>query len=166
MPLNESLIMELQHEAQTTRKMLERVPEDKFSWKPHEKSMTLGRLSMHLAEIPGWVNATLLADELDFSKMDYKMREPETNADLMKEFDEKLSSALDVLKNTSDETMMTMWTMRDGETVYLTLPKIAVLRSFVYSHLIHHRGQLSVYLRLLDVPLPSVYGPTADDAGM
>jgi len=167
MSMNEPLIMELQHEAESTRKMLERLPKEKLTWKPHEKSMSLGRLAMHLAEIPGWVNATLLADELDFSKMDYKMVEATSSEEAVKLFDEKLASALDVLKNTEDATMMNMWTMRDGETVYFTLPKIAVLRSFVYSHLIHHRGQMSVYLRLLDVPVPGSYGPSADDsAGM
>jgi len=167
MSMNEPLMMELQHEAESTRKMLERLPKEKLTWKPHEKSMSLGRLAMHLAEIPGWVNATLLADELDFSKMDYKMVEATSSEEAVKLFDEKLASALDVLKNTEDATMMNMWTMRDGETVYFTLPKIAVLRSFVYSHLIHHRGQMSVYLRLLDVPVPGSYGPSADDtAGM
>ncbi|MGB3018786.1 MAG: DinB family protein, partial [Ignavibacteria bacterium] len=133
--MNEPLMMELQHEAESTRKMLERLPKEKLTWKPHEKSMSLGRLAMHLAEIPGWVNATLLADELDFSKMDYKMVEATSSEEAVKLFDEKLASALDVLKNTEDATMMNMWTMRDGETVYFTLPKIAVLRSFVYSHL-------------------------------
>jgi uncharacterized damage-inducible protein DinB len=163
MAMNEPLMMELQHEAESTRKMLERLPKEKLSWKPHEKSMSLGRLAMHLAEIPGWVNATLLADELDFSKMDYKMTEATSSEEVVKIFDEKLASALDVLKNTEDATMMNMWTMRDGETIYFTMPKIAVLRSFVYSHLIHHRGQMSVYLRLLDVPVPGSYGPSADD---
>lgn len=167
MTLNEPLMMELQHEAESTRKMLERLPKEKLTWKPHEKSMSLGRLAMHLAEIPGWVNATLLADELDFSKMDYKMVEATSSEEAVKMFDEKLASALDVLKNTEDATMMNMWTMRDGEKIYFTMPKIAVLRSFVYSHLIHHRGQMSVYLRLLDVPVPGSYGPSADDsAGM
>jgi uncharacterized damage-inducible protein DinB len=165
MAMNEPLMMELQHEAESTRKMLERLPKEKLTWKPHEKSMSLGRLAMHLAEIPGWVNATLLADELDFSKMDYKMTEATSSEEVVKIFDEKLASALDVLKNTEDTTMMNMWTMRDGETIYFTMPKIAVLRSFVYSHLIHHRGQMSVYLRLLDVPVPGSYGPSADDSG-
>ena len=166
MALNEPLIQELQHEAVSTRKMLERLPKEKLSWRPHDKSMTLGRLGMHIAEIPGWVNATILADELDFSKMEYKPTEAESAEQALKIFDESLAKAIEVLKNTDDETMMKMWTMREGETVYFTLPKIAVLRSFVYSHLIHHRGQMSVYLRLLDVPVPGSYGPSADDSGM
>lgn len=167
MAMNEALIAELQMEAQSTRKMLERLPQDKLSWRPHEKSMSLGRLAQHLAEIPGWVNATLLADELDFAKMDYKPTEASSAEAAVKEFDSKLASALEVIKNTDDAKLMTMWTMRNGDKVYMTMPKIAVLRGFVYSHLIHHRGQLSVYLRLLDVPVPGSYGPSADDsAGM
>ena len=167
MQLNESLIAELQHEAVSTRKMLERVPADKFGWKPHEKSMTLGRLSSHVAEIPDWTNATINMDELDFSKEEYKPFEPKSADELVKFFDEKLSSALDTLKNNAtNENLMGMWSLRNGETVYLTMPRIAVMRGFVLSHLIHHRAQLGVYLRLLDVPVPSSYGPTADEQVM
>lgn len=167
MPLSDALVMELQQEAVSTRKMLERLPKDKLTWRPHEKSMTLGRLAMHLAEIPGWVNATLLADELDFGKMDYQMTEAQSSEEAVKKFDETLASALEVLKNTDDAKMFTDWTLRNGEQIYFTMPKIATLRGFVYSHLIHHRGQMSVYLRLLDVPVPGSYGPSADDpAGM
>lgn len=166
MPLNEALIAELQMEAASTRKMLERVPEESSSWKPHEKSMTLGRLAQHLAEIPMWVSVTVDQDELDFAKEKYESKESTTNELLLKTFDENLSSALECLKNASDEKLMGNWTMRSGETVYFSMPKISVLRSFVLSHLIHHRGQLSVYLRMLDVPLPQVYGPTADETAM
>ncbi|MBX7043982.1 MAG: DinB family protein [Ignavibacteria bacterium] len=158
--------MELEQEAQSTRKMLERLPADKLTWKPHEKSMTLGRLAMHLAEIPGWVNATLLADELDFEKMDYKPVEAASSEEAVKKFDETLAAAIETLKKTDDAEMMKNWTMRSGDQVYFTMPKIAVLRGFVYSHLVHHRGQMSVYLRLLDVPVPGSYGPSADDPGM
>lgn len=167
MQLNEGLIAELQHEAVSTRKMLERVPADKFGWKPHEKSMTLGRLASHVAEIPDWTNATINLDELDFSKEEYKPFEPKSSDELVKFFDEKLSSALDTLKNNANnENLMGMWSLRNGETVYLTMPRIAVMRGFVLSHLIHHRAQLGVYLRLLDVPVPSSYGPTADEQVM
>ncbi len=166
MKLNEPLVMELEQEAQSTRKMLERLPADKLTWRPHEKSMTLGRLAMHLAEIPGWVNATLLADELDFAKMDYKPVEAVSSEEAVKKFDGTLASAIETLKKTDDAEMMKNWTMRNGDQVYFTMPKIAVLRGFVYSHLVHHRGQMSVYLRLLDVPVPGSYGPSADDPGM
>lgn len=166
MKMSEPLVMELEQEAQSTRKMLERLPADKLTWKPHEKSMTLGRLAMHLAEIPGWVNATLLADELDFEKMDYKPVEAASSEEAVKKFDETLAAAIETLKKTDDAEMMKNWTMRSGDQVYFTMPKIAVLRGFVYSHLVHHRGQMSVYLRLLDVPVPGSYGPSADDPGM
>ncbi|MBX7044500.1 MAG: DinB family protein [Ignavibacteria bacterium] len=167
MQLNEGLIAELQHEAVSTRKMLERVPADKFGWKPHEKSMTLGRLASHIAEIPGWTNETINQDVLDFAKMEYKPFEPNSAEELVKFFDDKLASALDTLKNNAtDENLMGMWTMKNGETVYMTMPRIAVMRGFVLSHLIHHRAQLGVYLRLLDVPVPSSYGPSADEGQM
>lgn len=166
MQLNEALIAELQNEAAATRKMLERVPEESNSWKPHEKSMTLGRLSQHIAEIPMWVPVTVDQDELDFAKEKYEPKESTTNEMLLKAFDENLAGALECLKNASDEKLMGNWTMKNGETVYFTMPKIAVLRGFVLSHLIHHRGQMSVYLRMLDVPLPQVYGPTADEGTM
>jgi uncharacterized damage-inducible protein DinB len=164
MPLNEPLITELQHEASNTRKMLERVPEKSFSWKPHDKSMTLGSLAQHLAEIPVWTGVTVDQDELDFSRSEYKPRVATTTEDLLKTFDENLKNALECLQKASDEKLNGMWTMRNGEKVYFTMPKLKVLRSFVLSHSIHHRGQLSVYMRLLGVPLPQIYGPTADES--
>lgn len=163
MPLNESLIAELQMEAAGTRKMIERVPEKSFGWKPHDKSMTLGRLAYHIAENPQWVSVTVDKDEIDFAAKDYVEKEAKTTAELLKVFDESLAEAVECLKNASDEKLMGNWTMRNGEQVYFTMPKIAVLRSFVLNHIVHHRGQLSVYLRMLDVPLPQIYGPTADE---
>jgi uncharacterized damage-inducible protein DinB len=163
MPLNESIIAELQMEAANTRKMIERVPEKSFGWKPHDKSMTLGRLAYHIAENPQWVSAIVDKDEIDFASNDYVPKEAETIAELLKVFDDSLAGAVECLKKTSDEKLMGNWTMRNGEQIYFTLPKIAVLRSFVMNHTLHHRGQLSVYLRLLDVPLPQIYGPTADE---
>lgn len=166
MALNEAMIAELQQEAATTRKMLERVPEKSLTWKPHDKSMTLGKLSTHIAEIPMWVSASVNQDVLDFEKEPYKAIGINNNEELLKIFDDNITQAIECLKNASDEKLMGNWTMRNGETVYFTMPKLGVLRGFILSHLIHHRGQLSVYLRMLDVPLPSVYGPTADDATM
>jgi len=163
MPLNESLIAELQMEATGTRKMIERVPEKSFDWKPHDKSMTLGRLAYHICENPQWVSVTVDKDEIDFAANDYVPKEAKTTAELLKVFDDSLAEAVECLKNASDEKLMGNWTMRNGETVYFTMPKTAVLRSFVLNHIIHHRGQLSVYLRMLDVPLPQIYGPTADE---
>ncbi|MEO8210203.1 MAG: DinB family protein [bacterium] len=166
MPLNESLLAELRQEAANTRKMLERVPEKSFSWKPHDKSMTLGSITQHIAEIPHWVSVSIEQDELDFARSDYKPRIATTTDDLLKTFDENIEKAMECLKNASDEKLLENWTMRNGEQVYFTMPKIAVVRLFVMSHTVHHRGQLSVYLRLLDVPLPSIYGPTADEPNM
>jgi uncharacterized damage-inducible protein DinB len=159
-------INELSHEAEVTRKCLERVPEDKFDWKPHEKSMPMGRLASHIAEMFGWTPATLQEPELDFSKFDYKPYDPPTTADLLEYFDKNVAEAIETLKNTADEVFMENWTMRNGEQIYFTLPKIAVMRSFVMNHIVHHRGQLSVYLRLNDIPVPSIYGPSADEGQM
>ena len=160
------LIGEMEHEAKTTRACLERVPADKFDWKPHEKSMEFGKLAAHIAEMFGWTPATLQQAELDFSKMDYKPFAPKTTEDLLEFFDKTVAEAIDVLRNTGDEVFLEDWTMRNGEQVYFTMPKAVVMRSFVMNHIVHHRGQLSVYLRLNDIPVPAIYGPSADEGSM
>lgn len=164
--LGQILTAELKHEAVSTRKMLERIPAEKLSWKPHEKSMTLERLAGHVVEMVGWTKMTLTANELDFSKFDYKPKEYTDAAQLVADFDAGVAESLEILNNTSDETMAENWTMRNGEQIYFTMPKAAVMRSFVINHIIHHRGQLSVYLRVLDIPVPPVYGPSADEQTM
>jgi uncharacterized damage-inducible protein DinB len=161
-----AFIAELEQEAAVARKCLERVPADKFDWKPHEKSMTFVRLASHIAEMFGWTPATLQHPELDFAKFDYKPFEPATTEDLVEFLDKNIAEALDTLRNTSDDVFLENWTMRNGETVYFTMPKIAVMRSFVMNHIVHHRGQLSVYLRLNDIPVPALYGPSADEGQM
>ena len=161
-----AFLAELENEAKVTRTVLERIPADKFDWKPHEKSMTFGRLASHVAEMFGWTKETLKSDVLDFSTMEYTPFEPKSTEELLAFFDEKIAGAQTVLGETSDETFMTNWTMRNGEQVYFTMPKVAVMRSFVMNHIIHHRGQLSVYLRLNDIPVPSLYGPSADEGAM
>src|SRR4030095_579509 len=163
MALNKSFIKELQQEAKTTRAMLERVPDDKLSWKPHEKSMTLGRLASHVAEIPEWISSAVDLDELDFAKIDYKPKAVNTNQDLLKILDDAVSKATSSLENANDETFAQSWKLRNGDTVYVERQKPNVVRSVALSNLIHHRGQLSVYLRILEIPLPPVYGPTADE---
>lgn len=163
MAINESFIAELEMEAASTMRLLERVPLNKASWKPHEKSMSLGRLATHIAEIPGWNSVTLDQDELDFATMDYKPTVAASTEELLGILNENVQKAMASLKNAPDARFMENWTMRMGDIIYLTLPKIAVLRSFSYNHWYHHRGQLGVYLRLLDVPLPGIYGPTADE---
>jgi len=159
-------LAELEHEAGVARTVLERVPEDKFDWKPHEKSMSFGRLASHVAEMFGWTPPTLEHPELDFSKMDYKPFEPKTNAELLEFFDKNVAEAVEALRITTDEQFMENWTMRNGEQIYFTMPKVAVMRSFVMNHIVHHRGQLSVYLRLNDIPVPALYGPSADEGVM
>ncbi|HMJ08613.1 MAG TPA: DinB family protein [Pyrinomonadaceae bacterium] len=164
--LGASLIAEMEQEAAVARKCLERVPAEKFDWKPHEKSMTFGRLGSHIAEMFGWTPATLQNAELDFAKMDYKPFDPPTTADLVDFFDKQVAEAIDVLRNTPDEVFIEDWTLRNGEQVYFTMPKAVVMRSFVMNHIIHHRGQLSVYLRLNDISVPALYGPSADEGAM
>ena len=164
--LADAFLAELENEAKVTRHCLERVPADKFDWKPHEKSMTFGRLASHIAEMWGWTEATLKSDVLDFATMEYTPFEPKSTDDLLAFFDNHIAKAKAALAETSDETFMTDWTMRNGEQVYFTMPKVAVMRTFVLNHIIHHRGQLSVYLRLNDIPVPSIYGPSADEGTM
>lgn len=161
-----AFLAELENEAKTARACLERVPADKFDWKPHEKSMTMGRLATHVGEMFGWTKETLTQDVLDFAAGDFTPFEPKTTEDLLKFFDEKIATAKEVLNNTPDDAFMTPWTMRNGEQVYFTMPKVAVMRTFVMNHIVHHRGQLSVYLRLNDIPVPSIYGPSADEGQM
>ena len=163
MPLNKSFLDELETEARPTRKMLERVPLDKADWAPHKKSTPLGRLATHIAELPGWTSVTLDFSELDFTKFDYKPRVADSNSELINIFEENLEKAEQSLKKAKDEVFSEEWTLRNGEHIYFTLPKIVVLRSTCFNHIVHHRGQLSVNLRLLDIPLPGVYGPTADE---
>ena len=161
-----ALINEMTNEIATTRKVLERLPADKFSWKPHEKSMELGKLASHVAEMFGWTQSTMGSSELDFATMDYKPFEPKTSEELIKFFEKTSSEALSTLEGKPDEAFMETWALKNGEQTYFTLPKVAVMRSFVMNHIIHHRGQLSVYMRLLDVPVPGIYGPSADEPTM
>ena len=165
MSICESLAAELRQEAKTSRRILERVPEASFGWKPHEKSMTLGRLSAHVAELPELIVPALLLPELDFASGAFKPYEPTTTAGLLEKFDRNIETAAGLLEKTSDEKMGEMWKLRSGDHVLFQMPRAAVVRYVGLNHVVHHRGQLSVYLRLLDVPLPSIYGPSADEAG-
>lgn len=161
-----AFLAELDNEAKVTRSCLERIPADKFDWKPHEKSMTMIRLASHVAEMFGWTKTTVKQDVLDFSTMEYTPFEPKSTGELLDFFDNHIAEAKTALAETSDETFLTEWTMRNGEQVYFTMPKVAVMRTFVMNHIVHHRGQLSVYLRLNDIPVPSIYGPSADEGQM
>jgi len=166
MSINDALMAELQQEAAATRKCLERIPAETFDWKPHEKSMTMSRLATHVAEMVGWVKDTVENPELDFATMDYKPFAPETTAELVEYFDAQYAAATESLKNVSDAVMMENWKMRNGEKIYVDLPRVQVMRGFIFNHIVHHRGQLSVYLRLRDIPVPPIYGPSADEGEM
>jgi uncharacterized damage-inducible protein DinB len=165
MSMSDSLIPEFDMEMSNTRRALERVPMDKASWQPHPKSMTLGRLAIHLAELPGWASTTVNTDELNFAD-GYNPAKVATPEELLALFDGNVSEARAALAGAGDEVWHKPWTLRNGEQVIFTLPKIVVHRSFVMNHIVHHRGQLTVYLRLNDVPVPSLYGPSADEGGM
>lgn len=154
---------ELPHEAISTRKMLARIPQDKMDWKPHEKSMSLGQLASHVAEIPAYVTSVMTQSVLDFNPETYRPMIVENAADLVTLFDKNLEEAMRHLQGASDEHMLQEWTLSKAGTPMLVLPRIGAMRGFVMSHFIHHRGQLSVYLRLLNIPVPSIYGPSADE---
>ena len=153
---------EFDHEFGETRKALDRVPEEKFDWKPHDKSFSLHDLAAHVAEVPRWTAVTLEQDGFDLDAP-YERTVPETKAEILAHFDEGVAEARKVLAGTSGDTLMETWTMTKGGEVALAMPKAAVLRSFILNHNVHHRAQLGVYLRMLDVPVPGHYGPSADE---
>jgi uncharacterized damage-inducible protein DinB len=159
----DALITELKYESALTKKMLERVPLEKASWKPHDKSMTLGRLATHVAEIPHWISRIITIDNFDFMVQGFSSHTVGSQEELLSIFDEKLNKAINDLESMNDEDFNKIWTVRRGEQVMQQLPKKAAIRGWGFSHLVHHRGQLSVYLRLNDVAVPGMYGPSADE---
>jgi uncharacterized damage-inducible protein DinB len=166
MAISHSLLPEFDHEMANTRKTLERVPDDRFAWKPHEKSFAMGALATHLSNIPGWANVTIEMSEFDMSPGGEPLKSPElhTTADVLAKFDENVSKARAAIAGASDEHLFGLWTLLANGEKILSMPRVACLRSFVMNHLIHHRAQLGVYLRLNDIPVPSIYGPSADEA--
>lgn len=162
MPLNQALLPEFDHEMATTRRVLERVPEDKSGWKPHEKSMTMGQLATHVATIPHWGEAIIGQDSFDV-KTAPPAPKIQSRQELLAAFDHAAAAARKAIAGASDEQLMKPWSLKNGDQAIFTLPRVAVLRSFIMNHQIHHRGQLSVYLRLNNVPVPSIYGPSADE---
>jgi uncharacterized damage-inducible protein DinB len=164
MAISKSLIPELEMEAAVTRRLIERVPEDKLGWKPHEKSMPLGRLATHLAELPGWGKVTIAQDVLDIGE-GFTPTILGSVQEILHLFDKNVTDFKELLANTPDEEFMKIWTMKyKGQEVFSS-PKIGVVRGTVMNHMVHHRGQLTVYLRLNEVPLPMTYGPSADETG-
>jgi uncharacterized damage-inducible protein DinB len=165
MAISASLLPEFDHEMATSRTVIERVPEDKFAWKPHEKSMSAGRLASHVAEMPAWAATGITQDSLDLAG-GYDPYTAGSRAELLALFDKNVSSARAAIAGCSDETFMKSWSLKKGDQTLMSMPKIAVVRTFVLNHVIHHRGQLSVYLRELNVPVPSIYGPSADEGSL
>jgi uncharacterized damage-inducible protein DinB len=149
-----------------TRTVLERVPEDKLGWKPHRKSGTLGWLATHLATLPLWATMVIDTDELDLGQPFTPPQMPESRAELVALFDKNLVTAREKVAGASDEHWTGTWTLRMGERVIFGMPRMAVLRSSVINHMIHHRGQMTVYLRLNDAPVPPLYGPSADEGSL
>lgn len=167
MSIASALLPEFDHEMATTRRVLERVPAAKFGWKAHEKSYFLGQIALHLSNIPHWFPIMVSAPELDFGAMPRPKYEPPASLEaVLAVFDKNVADARATLAGASDEVMLGTWTGRTGDKIHFAAPRVAMFRSFVMSHMIHHRGQLSVYLRLLDVPVPQIYGPSADESNM
>ncbi|POY38303.1 damage-inducible protein DinB [Solitalea longa] len=164
MTVIEKLLKEMDAESKTTRKMLSRIPNDKYSWKPHEKSMTIEQLSTHIAELPTWVSMAVTTDELDFATAPYEPKKVSDTDDLLMLFEVSLADGKKHLENTSEEILDQNWTLRNGDQIYSTSTKEEVIR-MTYCQIVHHRAQLGVYLRLLDIPIPGSYGPSADDQG-
>lgn len=162
MSIAQSLLPEFDIEMAATRAVLERVPADRMDWRPHERSFTLGELATHVARLPEWTVATLAHDSFDLEGAE-SAAGGEVAADPAARLDETASAARQALLDAEDDAFMGMWTLQRGGEEIFSAPKIGVLRRFVLNHMIHHRGQLTVYLRLLDVPVPQTFGPTADE---
>ena len=162
--IRQGMIKEIEHEASLTKKMLERISIDKFNWKPHDKSREIGALAIHVAQLPLWASRALTSSEFDILTMKREVPEIKAAEDLVKILDDSVSKAVEDLQKASDEGMMETWPFKRGEHVVFALPRAAVIRSMAMNHLIHHRGQLSLYLRLLNIPVPGMYGPSADEA--
>ena len=164
MRIVDPLIKELEFEAVSIRKMLARVPEKDFGWKPHPKSMSMGQLASHVADTLSWVKLILEQPVMNMGEGEYKPWLATSTAELTAHFEKHLAEALAALDKCSAADMRKKWALKSGDAVYMNEPRTTVMRGVIINHLIHHRGQLSVYLRLRDVPVPSIYGPSADEA--
>jgi uncharacterized damage-inducible protein DinB len=163
MRIAETMLPEFDREMATTRKMLERFPEDKVEWRPHDTCMTLGRLAGHVSELAGWVLPTMNQDKLELDPATFTPTIVKSRAEAVKQFDETVKGARAAIAGASDEAFMKPWTLVGAGKTIFTMPKIAVYRSFVMNHLIHHRGQLAAFYRIAGVPIPSLYGPSKDE---
>lgn len=167
MSIAETFLPEFDHEVATTRRVLERVPEDKFDWKPHSKSASMGWLAGHVANIPTWAEITMRSEKFDLDSPEAQQRTPlpASHAELLERFERNIAAARAAIAGADDQAMMQTWSLIAGGRAVLTLPRAAVIRNMVMNHGIHHRAQLCVYLRLNDVPVPAIYGPSADESG-
>jgi uncharacterized damage-inducible protein DinB len=163
MALIDPILDELTREAATTRRVLERVPSDQLGWRPHQKSKSAGELAWHIAAIPGRIARLVQEDDVDVTTVKQPPM-PETTAGIVEGFDQRVAEAKELLARLDDAALARITTMRRGDVKIFSGPKLALLRAVMLNHTYHHRGQLSVYLRLLNVPVPSVYGPTADES--
>jgi len=166
MSISQSILPEFGHETAGLRRVIERIPAEHLAFRPHPKSFTLHDLANHLVTVPGWAHTTMTETELDFGLPETRARQPkpsDTVEGLLRTLDAGVEKALDALSSASDEDFQVIWTLKNEGQVILALPRVAIYRGFVMNHLIHHRAQLTVYLRLLDVPVPSLYGPSADE---
>jgi len=162
MAIKDQLLPEYDAEMATTRRVIERLKEDKYDWAPHEKSMKAGRLASHIAEMTVWGTLSITQDALDLAG-GHQPFNATSREELLAAFDKNVEECRKAIEGASDETLAQSWSLKQGDTVIMTLPKISVLRTLVINHIIHHRGQLSVYLRLTDTAVPSIYGPSADE---
>ena len=161
MRIVDSILMELDQEAQTTKRVLDRIPEDKLAWKPHPKSFSLGQLALHIASVPGSVAAAAVPDSMEAPS--FSQPEPKNRQEVLDTFSRSLENAKDTLNKMDDARLMSMWSLTKNGKVLMSVPRIGFIRSILMNHNYHHRGQLSVYLRMLGVPVPSIYGPSADE---
>lgn len=166
MKIAESVLPEFDQEMANTRKVLERTPADKFAWKPHPKSFAMGPLAAHIANMAEWASLTLQQDSFDFAppgEPPYETPKFTSTEALVASFDKSVANARSALTATDDAKMLAPWSLMAGGKILMTMPRAAVLRTFVMNHIIHHRAQLGVYLRMNDIPVPALYGPSADE---
>lgn len=161
MKVADTILIELDQEAKTTKRVLDRIPDDKLSWRPHPKAFSLGQLALHIASLPGGISAAIVKDSMEVP--DFSQPEAKSRQEILDTFSKGMESATDVLKNMDDARINSTWSLTRNGQVIMSVPRIAFLRSILMNHNYHHRGQLSVYLRILDVPVPSIYGPSADE---
>lgn len=166
MSISQMLLPEFDQEMASMRRTIERVPDNKFGWAPHPRSMTMGRLASHIAEMPIWAAHTMQNDSLDIAPVGQPASQPtifSSRASLLEAFDKNAAAARTAIAGATDEQLLSSWSLLKGGATLMTMPRLAVVRNFVLNHCIHHRGQLTVYLRLNDIPVPSIYGPSADE---